>query len=382
MKTPQDIASLITRRMLGKELEPEEEKQLDEWLEESSENRETYKLIEETDLAEQILQLEKENYGQRMAARFEKAIHSQERYRFWKHTFGIVAAAACVLAGVFFFMVPDTEVEKQAMQENMPVNLIQPGKTTATLTLADGRKFDLQTTDKDTIHALVNSLAQARPTESTKETNFHTLNVPAGGEYQYVLPDGTKVWLNSQTSLRFPDTFSGETRQVYLEGEAFFDVVSDAGHPFIVTTDKGNIQVYGTRFNITDYADTPFSAVLVSGKISFYTPQGESVNLLPSQRVTYSPENGEINVHEVDTSLYTAWVNHQFVFKGETLEEIMTVLSRWYDFTPVFKSDAARRIKLSGRLNRHEDIRVLLQSYEATTDIKFQIDERNIIITQ
>lgn len=76
MKTPQDIASLITRRMLGKELEPEEEKQLDEWLEESAENRETYKLIEETDLAEQILQLEKENYGQRMAARFEKAIHS------------------------------------------------------------------------------------------------------------------------------------------------------------------------------------------------------------------------------------------------------------------------------------------------------------------
>lgn len=381
MNTPQDIASLIASRILGNELSKEEEKRLDAWLEESEKNQQTYKLIEETELTEQILQLEKENYGQHMAERFEKAIHSPQKRFQWKYTF-IGIAAACILAVLFLITTPDTATDIQKMQVHTQSHLIQPGKTTATLTLADGRQFDLQATNKDTIHALVNSIAQASSGKPEQNTKFHELNVPAGGEYQYILPDGTKVWLNSLTSLRFPNTFSGNTRQVYLEGEAFFDVTPDSQHPFIVTTNKGNIQVYGTRFNVTNYTADPFSAVLVSGKITFQSPQGEAVNLLPSQRVTYQPGSGEIQVNTVDTSLYTAWVNHQFLFKGETLESIMTTLSRWYAFTPVFKSDAARHIKLSGRLNRHEDIRILLESYEATTDIKFQIEGKNIIITQ
>ena len=211
---------------------------------------------------------------------------------------------------------------------------------------------------------------------------YHELSVPAGGEFQYVLPDGTKVWLNSKSNLRFPENFDKEGRHVYLKGEAFFDVTKDTRNPFTVTTSGGDIRVYGTRFNVTDYDQEDFSAVLVSGSIEYQSPHGKSVRLRPSQRVVYHTQYDHIDVQEVDTLIYTSWINHQFIFKGETLENIMNTLSRWYDFTPVFQSDEIRHIRLSGRLNRQEDIRILLQSYEASTGIKFRINQKEIIITQ
>ena len=156
---------------------------------------------------------------------------------------------------------------------------------------------------------------------------------------------------------------------------------NDARKPFIVRTGRGDITVYGTRFNVTDYADSPFAAVLVSGSIGFRPAQGgQTVRLRPSELLTCDAD-GHTTVTTVDPSVYTAWVDHRFVFRGQTLESIMTTLARWYDFTPVFRSDEARRIRLSGRLNRHEDIRVLLRSYEATTGLTFRIEGRNIVIT-
>ena len=104
------------------------------------------------------------------------------------------------------------------------------------------------------------------------------------------------------------------------------------------------------------------------------------MRLRPSELLTCDAD-GHTTVTTVDPSVYTAWVDHRFVFRGQTLESIMTTLARWYDFTPVFRSDEARRIRLSGRLNRHEDIRVLLRSYEATTGLTFRIEGRNIVIT-
>ena len=190
------------------------------------------------------------------------------------------------------------------------------------------------------------------------------------------------MWLNSQTELRFPKKFGKNERKVYLKGEAFFDVTKDAKHPFIVSTEQGNITVYGTRFNVNNYAETPLSAVLVEGSIGFTTPQGKEVKIKPSEKLTYEQDKDQISVSTVDTSLYTAWVEHRFIFNGQPLEEIMTTLSRWYNFSVTFASDDIRRIRLSGQLYRHEDIRILLDSYEQTTGLKFQIENRNILITK
>lgn len=382
MDTPQEIASLIARRILGDTLSNEENARLDQWLKTSAENRQTYQAVEKTDLADQILELEKNNYGPHMAERFEKERLKTSHRRLWKHSFITIGAAACLFFAIFWGISKQHTSSTGDALPNSPVSLIQPGTTSAVLTLADGRQFELKSTNKDSLNLLLQKIAQTNPAQATNQTAYHELSVPAGGEFQYTLPDGTKVWLNSKSNLRFPKVFDKGTRHVYLNGEAFFDVTKDPRHPFIVTTTQGDIQVYGTRFNVTDYEKEALSAVLVSGSIEFKSPHGKSVRLRPSQQVVYDAQSDRIQVNEVDTLLYTSWINHQFIFKGETLENIMNTLSRWYDFTPVFQSDEIRHIRLSGRLNRHEDVRILLQSYEASTGIKFRVNQKEIIITQ
>uniref|UniRef100_UPI003FEEB2B9 FecR family protein n=1 Tax=Phocaeicola sp. TaxID=2773926 RepID=UPI003FEEB2B9 len=291
------------------------------------------------------------------------------------------AAAAClVLAVLFVGRGMDGREDAGGRTAALAPIEIQPGRAVATLTLADGRQFELEEMTGADVRALTDSLHRTAAAGDAPSA-YNTLDIPAGGEYAYVLPDGTKVRLNSMTRLRYPVHFTGSERRVELQGEAYFEVAHDARKPFIVRTGRGDITVYGTRFNVTDYADSPFAAVLVSGSIGFRPAQGgQTVRLRPSELLTCDAD-GHTTVTTVDPSVYTAWVDHRFVFRGQTLESIMTTLARWYDFTPVFRSDEARRIRLSGRLNRHEDIRVLLRSYEATTGLTFRIEGRNIVIT-
>lgn len=182
--------------------------------------------------------------------------------------------------------------------------------------------------------------------------------------------------------ITFPKKFGKDERKVYLKGEAFFEVTKDNNRPFIVSMTQGDIKVYGTRFNITNYAESPLAAVLVEGSIGFTTPEGKETKIKPSEKLTYEQEKGIITVCTVDTSIYTAWVDHLFIFNGQPLEEIMTTLSRWYNFKVSFASDDIRHIRLSGQLYRHEDIRILLNSYERTTGLRFEIEDRHILITK
>ena len=218
--------------------------------------------------------------------------------------------------------------------------------------------------------------------EEGQAVTYNVLAVPAGGEFFYVLPDSTRVWINSDSELRFPTNFVDGVRRVELRGEAFFDVAHDRRSPFVVTLSGGDITVYGTRFNVTDYKETGLSAVLVEGSIGFRSLHGDTVRLIPSERMVYGGDETGISVEKVDTELYTAWIDHRFVFRGQTLEEIMSTLARWYDFDIVFADEEARTIRLSGRLNRYDDIRVLLRTYEEVAGVHFNIRGREIVISR
>ena len=196
------------------------------------------------------------------------------------------------------------------------------------------------------------------------------------------LSDGTKVWLNSDSELRFPTSFAGDERRVYLKGEAFFDVVKDSGKQFVVALPEGDIKVYGTRFCITDYGNKPMSAVLTRGSIGFTTTGGEEVRLKPADRLTYEAAEGVLKVEQVDTTLYMSWINKMFVFKGQPLGEIMETLSRWYDLDCVFASEDLKQVRLSGRLNRYQNIQVLLKTYEGIAGLRFEIEGRQVFISR
>lgn len=377
---PIDISRLIAAKLLGRKLTDKEEQRLEQWLLSDEKNRTAYERAAQLRDVERMMALEEKNYGRREAARFVRHLHEGGR-RSILLRMGTVAAAAVLLLGVLFWWHrSDTDNTEPQMAES---NLIVPGQTSAVLTLADGRQLDVCRMTAAQVDAVLDSVTQSADARQEKADAVlcHTLTIPRGGEYHCTLPDGTQVWLNAESQLRFPETFSTDERRVALSGEAFFDVSHETGRPFIVDTERGNITVYGTRFCLTAYTGNPLAAVLVNGSIGFRTPTGEEVKLRPSDRLTYDDATGSMSVRQVDTSLYTAWLGHRFAFRDNTLEDIMTSLARWYDFTPRFDNEEARHIRLSGQLGRREDIRTLLHSFELTADVKFHIQADTIIIT-
>lgn len=381
-----DISRLIAAKAMEQELTEEEEARLNAWLQASDKNRAAFEEIKTMKLSSRLLELEQADYGQRMSDRFFKQQRQTRRKLIYRNTaiwLSGVAATALIFLAVSL-LTPEVRVPQPAKQ-TVEAPVVVPGKVEATLTLTDGRKIGITEKAPTQLNRLLDSIgiqAQAAAGEQPKTVAYNTLTIPVGGEYIFHMADGTKVWLNSKTELRFPESFEGTERRVYLKGEAFFDVYKDKARPFIVTTDRGDIRVYGTRFNVTDYAEAPLSAVLVEGSIVFHPTEGREVKLQPSQRIVYNESTGNTQIETVDVSQYTAWIDHIFVFNGQRLEDIMTSLSRWYNFTPVFTSDDIRNIRLSGRLYRHEDVRILLHSYEQTTGINFHIDGKKIIITK
>ena len=379
------IIRMIAAQVTGKDLSPEEEGVLQEWLAEREEHREVYERVKQGDGVRELLRLQRAGYGERMARDFSCRLQKMRR----RHRIGMackwaggVAAGVAVLCCVWLLCQPKEAPRHLAVQEE-----IVPGSGKAVLTLANGAQIDvLRMEEGRDGKVLIDVKGQEveEPDESgaADETVWHTLTVPAGGEFLYELSDSTKVWLNSDSELRFPVHFAGQgTREVYLKGEAFFDVTRTRGKmPFVVHVSGGDIKVYGTRFLVKNYAGEPLSAVLTRGCIGFTSSQGRDVLLSPSDRLEVSGEN--MRIEQVDTTLYMSWINQMFVFEGQPLEEIMKTLSRWYDMDFTFQSEDLKHIRFSGRLNRYQDIRVLLRTYEQTAGIRFDIQGRNIIISR
>lgn len=363
-----DLSSLIAARILGLPLTEEENTRLDEWLNQSEVHRRLFNRIRNRELAKRILRLQYEGYGERMATQFDRTVFRRSRQLRWLR-WGSVAALFVLVCSLTFYL----------WNREDPCQIV-PGEGGAVLTLADGRQYDITMQNGNEIAGL---MASAPVDIQADSIAYHTLTVNAGQEFMFRLPDSTQVWLNSESELRFPAKFAeADERKVYLRGEAFFDVERDQRRPFVVGADEASLTVYGTRFNVSCYAGESLSTVLVEGSVGFRAPGVGEVRLQPSEQLVYHAATQQVDVRPVDVNLYVAWVEHQFVFQGQTLEEIMTTLSRWYDFTPVFTSDAMRHIRLSGRLYRYDDIRILLDSYERTVGLKFKLQGKRIIISE
>lgn len=376
MKTTTDISKLIARKILGDTLAPEEEAALQAWLSDER-NAATYEEVKRLDLVSAMLRLEREDYGERMVARFRRT-QQRRMLRLFLRRASVWAGVAAVVA-LLFLAVPRSARRLAGDNTQQTAMTIVPGEPKAILTLADGQQIDVTGGDHRVVDRLLDSVSTALA--DTVAVRYNTLSIPRGGEFRYELADGTRVWLNAESELRFPETFGGGERRVYVKGEVFFDVAHDEAHPFVVSTGRGDVRVLGTRFNLTDYAGTPLAATLVEGRIRFHTPDGRDYDVRPSQQLTFDEAGGTVDVQTVDVSVYTAWVDHQFVFRNQSLEDILTTLSRWYDFHPVFADDSLRGIRLSGRLYRGDDIRVLLNSYERAAGIRFVIRGENILVT-
>ena len=259
-------------------------------------------------------------------------------------------------------------------------NEVVQGGTRAILTLADGKVVDLGKTkggivEKQSATNIFNqggnlvykdSLVQA-----VEKAVFNKVTVPRGGEFKLTLSDGTVVHLNSETVLSYPVRFAGDTREVELHGEAYFEVAKDAARPFIVKTSHYNIEVLGTRFNVADYDnDVCVHTTLVEGKVAVSGPGVRQRILQPNEQFVLDKNTGKQEIKTVDVSYIVAWKDAGFRFRDVRLEDIMHAIERWYDVTVFYENQEVKDYRFGFNVGRDESIDPILRIFEANGRIK------------
>lgn len=292
------------------------------------------------------------------------------------------AALLCLalgIAGMIIF---------QSRPSDQPLTVLStdivPGKAMARLVLENGRIVNLETTEE---HVLQNVEGEHFVNDGKKlvyqeqqggdDSKMHVLQVPRRGEYHLVLADGTRVWLNAESELRYPDHFTGLQRQVELTGEAYFEVAKDSARPFYVVTDEMKIKVTGTSFNVRTYPGESRQATLAEGRIAV-EHQGVWRGIHPGEQVVITSKGMEINPVKVRN--YTGWKEQRFVYSGKLLEEIFRDLERWYDVEIVTDEMEVGQIQLTADLPKYENMDKVLEIIECAACIKFETKGRTLVV--
>lgn len=262
---------------------------------------------------------------------------------------------------------------------------VEPGTLEAVLVTSDGTLRELQTAgnhinEKDGSKIMVDSARlnyQDNRPESVRELIYNKLLVGRGHEYMLILNDGTRVWMNSKSELSYPVAFGENVRRVRLSGEAYFEVAKDSVRPFIVEVDRGfEVKVLGTHFNIKAYdTDDSYETTLVEGKVQVSQGNKTKITLEPSEQMVIG-KDGRHEVRVVNTSYYTAWHEGWFYFNDESLEQVLTMIGRWYDVDFVFAKENLKGIAVTGKLKRFENLSVILKMLERTTGTELMLKNR------
>jgi len=212
-------------------------------------------------------------------------------------------------------------------------------------------------------------------------SKYNTINVPYGERSQITLYEGTKVWLNSGTKFRYPVSFSKETRDVFIEGEAYFDVAKDAKHPFVVRAGQLKIQVLGTRFNVCAYAnDDEFTTTLDEGSVNAINmTNGRNVILNPGEQVILNRETNGLNSLHVNSQLYTSWKENLLKYENAPFDEVIKKMERWYDVKIIVDPAINTKERYTMTI-KTESLREMLHLVSRTTKIKYEIKENTVLI--
>lgn len=353
------------------------------WLEESGANRAFFSSL----LNEENFKKQRDDYDK---IEWEKAFE-QVRVKVYKkkiqkrrmYFMGVAAVTVImVITGILMF---GFEEEKNDFVETD--KLIFTGRKNAYLTLGSGDKIVLSKQDtllkvKATdIHVARQKVVYRELVDGvgTREPEYNTLETPQGTEFQVVLSDGTKVWLNAESKLCYPVNFVGEERRVCLAGEAYFEVVRNDEIPFVVETSQANIFVHGTEFCVRDdYLGRENLTTLVSGSVSVHKHGGKTYSIKPGQQVSILGDS--VRVAEVETMYFTSWKDGYFIFNQATLGEIMNELAKWYDFDYFFVGNTTANIRLTARMKKYDDVNPVLNMLSRAGNVLFSSKGRVLMI--
>lgn len=387
----ENIARLIRCSLVG-ELSEKERQDLEVWRNESEEHDLLFKKI----LKEVRASVEGPVFctldDEKAWREFKVSVRARKRRVLIRKVlrYAAVLVLPLVVASVFLFL----EEGKQSPVASSPATTITPGGARAVLISSDGKIHELDegverrvievekgVMVKDGGGKIVYDSLSGSDQDVTLAMN--TLKIPRGGEFKLTLADGTNVYLNSASELKYPVRFGEKERRVYLSGEAYFEVAKDAECPFYVVTEEVQIRVYGTEFNVNTHHAEKVQTVLVNGRIGIKKRDAVAeVSMNPGELASFDRKKGTIGVTGVDVRQYVVWKDGYFAFENETLEQILETLSLWYDVDVFFQSESAKGLLFTGFMKRYDDISEILSAITNVVGVSFTINGKTIIVSK
>jgi len=383
--TSNDIAPRIAYLIAGyikQTLTSQEHDELDAWVEESDTNMQLFEELTNEDYLEaQLQQMGDINVEAKLQEAKKKLVFTntaaiKKTTVLWPY--GVAAAVIVLVIAGFLLLQPRRTTDDTA-------EMLMPALNRSLLTLSNGKKIVLSaprgtTLNTDNGTTITNNgewLSYTAPANATNAP-YNTLSTSTGGRYNVVLPDGTRVWLNAASALRFPVAFIQDERVVELQGEAFFEVVKDASKPFrVMLKNNASVTVTGTQFNVHDYTDETYSEVtLVEGSVTV-NRQHNQQHLVPGQQLFIDNINMQVKSN-IDTEVSTGWRENRFVFYDADIKKIMREVKRWYAVEVVYEANVTELF--NANISKSEPLSKLLHLLQATGKVKFKTENRKIYV--
>ena len=354
---------------------------LQHWMSLSEENLVLFKRFREAWLlAGKTERYPLEDAWKKFDVRLERRLKSRRRnlrirWMGYAAAIGVLLSVGYYYWGDLFSVMPEKGIGTE--------EYIVPGSKKAVLVLGSNARIALDQVREDSV---LNRQTNIRKEGNTlvyekscggDATEDNCLITPRGGEYAVILSDGTRVWLNAESELKYPVQFSENERKVYLKGEAYFIVTKQEGVPFIVCAGNTEVTVWGTEFNVRNYADGKIAATLVKGCVVVGCGQ-EMCRLEPGQQAVVNIHG--IQVREVETVLYTAWKEGYFIFRDQPLEGILKELARWYDFTYFYQNKKLENCQLTAKLRKFDRVEKVLEVLKGVGTFKFIIKGKTVTV--
>lgn len=373
-----EIENILNKLSANKEkLSPDEEAMFGAWMQEEGNRKKYYELS----------RIRSAIYAHRMSEKLnseEEWDKLSQRLRPHRRSLRFLPYAAAVLVvglGISFGILNN---RPQAVSPVQPMSQqVVPGQKQAVLTLSTGQQVILSdslspmTEKNGTTIQNTGSQLVYNQSDTSDILVYNTVTVPRGGEYKLTLSDGSVVWVNSESEITYPVTFSANTREITLKGEAFFEIKKDSNRPFIVRTSQFDIRVTGTQFNVRSYPEDIASATLAQGSIQL-EESNHITPLEPGQQASLI--NGRIQVREIDLEEAIAWRYEAFCFKQRPLESILNEIARWYDIEIFYQNNEVRNYHFTAWFRRSTPIQELMGILEKTEQIKLELKGKTLTV--
>lgn len=384
------IATLI-RKYLVDDLTPSERDELREWQEQAPRNREIFEtVLQRKDLFRADVARDRfSRYMDSDAAKRgapecgTRSLGRKTRYG-WYGAAAAVVLCAILLTNLWPGVRPGTTFGTSFAVHHRTSALFIRGDerpvslSDTTSALPEGMRMTRNEQSQKTMLSHAPSVPVAESMAEAVKPVMNRLIIPRGADFHVRLSDGTEVWLNAESELQYPETFSGDRREVMLSGLAYFKVAKDAAHPFIVHIDRSAVQVLGTEFCVSNRNGAPNQVTLISGRVAVTDRQGEKHDLFPGEQAEISDR--ECTVREVETFYHTAWKEGYFAFREAALSEIMEELAGWYDLDYTIGDPLLDRIRITARLKKFDDADSVLHLLSETQKIKFIRQGRQVTL--